>query len=49
MRTVSHGVVYFSNEADTQRVANLMRGWCSARRSAYQALQRRPADMEHPS
>jgi len=40
MRTTSHGVVYFPDEADATRVLDLMVDYCSARRSAYQALQR---------
>ena len=40
MRTVAHGVVWFPTQADTDRIHALMVDYCSARRSAYQALQR---------
>ena len=40
MRSVSHGVVWFSDPADQTRVLALMQDYCSARRSAYQAIQR---------
>ena len=38
MRIVAHGVVYFSNLLDSNRLKELMRNWCSCRRSAYQAI-----------
>lgn len=40
VRRVAHGLVWFPDEADVQRVEALMVDYCSARRSAYQALQR---------
>jgi len=40
MRTVAHGTVWFPDPADSNRVQALMVDYCSARRAAYQALQR---------
>jgi len=40
MRSISHGVVWFPDPADQARVLALMQDYCSARRAAYQALQR---------
>jgi IS605 OrfB family transposase len=40
MRLAAHGVVWFSDPADQQRVETLIVDYCSARRAAYQAIQR---------
>lgn len=40
MRSVAHGIVWFSQDIDRARIEALMRDYCSARRSAYQAIQR---------
>ena len=40
MRKVVHGVVWFSDPQDQDRVLALMKDFCSAKRSAYQAIQR---------
>lgn len=40
MRNVAHGVVWFPNPDDEEKVRNLMVDYCSARRSAYQAFRR---------
>jgi IS605 OrfB family transposase len=40
MRIIAHGIVYFQNPEDRNRVKELMQAWSSCRRSAYQAIHK---------